>query len=75
MEVQLNWFINRKAEFSLVESVANKKGFGRWEKKSSHWLKQLANGKSLRDLGVLQGVNKFFLFAEKGIQRFDENHF
>jgi len=71
VEIQPNWFINRKAEFSLVETVANKKGFMRSEKKSSHWLKQLANGKSLRGLGDLQEVNEFFLFAEKGIQRFD----
>jgi len=54
------WFINRKAEFSLVEEVSNKKGFKRSEKKSSHWLKQLANGKSFRGLGDLQGVNEFF---------------
>ena len=46
VEVQPNWFINRKAEFSLAETVANRKGFRRSEKKSSHWLKQLANGKS-----------------------------
>jgi len=29
--VQPNWFINRKVEFSLVETVANKKGFRRSE--------------------------------------------
>ena len=75
VEMQPNWFINRKAEFSLVETVANKKGFRRSESKSSHWLKQLANGKSLRGLGDLRGVNEFFLFAEKGIQRFDESCF
>jgi len=68
-------FINRKAEFSLVETVANKKGFRRSEMKSSHCLKQVANRKSLRGLGDLQGVNEFFLFAEKVIQRFDESHF
>jgi len=38
-------------------------------------LKQLANGKSLRGLRDVQGVNKFFSFAEKGIQRFDESRF
>jgi len=59
----------------LVETVVTKKGFRRSEKKSSHWLKQLANGKSLRGLGDLQGANEFFLFAEKGIQRFDESRF
>jgi len=42
VEVQPNWFINRKAELSLVETVANRKGFRRSEKKSSHWLKQLS---------------------------------
>jgi len=30
---------------------------------------------SLRGLGDLQGVNEFFLFAEKRIQRFDESRF
>jgi len=59
----------------LVETVANKKGFRRSEKKSSHWLKQLAIGKSLKGLGDLQGVNELFLFAEKGIPRFDESRF
>jgi len=67
VEIQPNWFVNRKAEFSLVETVANKKGFRRSEKKSSRWLKQLANGKSLRGLGGLQGANELFLFAEKGM--------
>jgi len=67
--------MNRKAEFSLVETVANKKRFRRSENKSSHWLKQLANGKSLRGLGDLQGVNEFFLFAEKRIQRFHKSCF
>jgi len=38
-------------------------------------LKQLDNGKSLRGLGDLQRVNELFLFAEKGIQRFDESRF
>jgi len=28
-----------------------------------------------KGLGDLQGVNEFFLFAEKGIQRFDESRF
>ena len=75
METHPNWLINRKAEFSLVETVANKGGFRRSDKKSSHWLKQSANGKSLRGLGDLQGVNEFFLFAERGIQSFDESRF
>jgi len=75
VEIQPNWFINRKAEFSLVETVANKRGFRRSEKKSSHLLKQLANGKSLRGLGDLQGVREFFLFAERGIWRFDDSRF
>jgi len=57
VEVQPNWFINGKAEFSLVETVADKKGFRRLENKSSQWLKQLANGKSLGDH---QGVNQFY---------------
>jgi len=30
---------------------------------------------SSRGLGNLQGVNEFFLFAEKRIQRFDESRF
>jgi len=30
---------------------------------------------NLRGLGDLQGVNEFFLFAEKRIQRFDESRF
>jgi len=30
---------------------------------------------SSRGLGELQGVNEFFLFAEKRIQRFDESRF
>jgi len=30
---------------------------------------------SLRGSGDLQGVNEFFLFAEKRIQRFDESRF
>jgi len=30
---------------------------------------------SLRGLGARQGVNEFFLFAEKRIQRFDESRF
>ena len=30
---------------------------------------------SSRGLGDLQGVNEFFLFAEKRIQRFDESRF
>ena len=29
----------------------------------------------LRGLGDLQGVNEFFLFAEKRIERFDESRF
>ena len=65
----------QKSRVLLVETVANKKGFKRSEKKSSHWLKQLANGKRLRGLGDLQEVNEFFLFAVKGIQRFDESRF
>jgi len=28
-----------------------------------------------KGLGDLQGANEFFLFAEKGIQRFDESRF
>jgi len=28
-----------------------------------------------KGLGDLQRVNKFFLFAEKGIQRFDESRY
>jgi len=65
VEIQPNWFINRKAEFSLVETVANKKGFRRSEKKSSHWLKQLANGKSLRGLGDLQGETNSFCLQRR----------
>jgi len=30
---------------------------------------------SLRGLGDFQGVNEFFLFAEKRIQRYDESRF
>jgi len=30
---------------------------------------------SLRGLGDLQGVNEFFLFAEKRIKKFDESRF
>ena len=37
-------------------------------------LEQSTNGSS-RGLGDLQGVNEFFLFAEKRIQRFDESRF
>jgi len=37
------------------------------------WNSQLME--SLRGLGDFQGVNEFFLFAEKRIQRYDESRF
>ena len=50
---------------SLVEDVI-------WTS-SKRWNSQPME--SLRGLGDLQGVNEFFLFAEKRIQRFDESRF
>jgi len=50
---------DKKGELSLVEDVI--------------WTGQPME--SSRGLGNLKGVNEFFLFAEKRIQRFDESRF
>ena len=84
VEILPNWFIYRKEEILLVKAVANRKGLG--DKKgelslvedviwtsSKRWTGQPME--SSRCLGNLQGVNEFFLFAEKRIQRFDESRF
>ena len=56
---------DKKGELSLVEDVI-------WTS-SKRWTGQPME--SSRGLGDLQGVNEFFLFAEKRIQRFDESRF
>ena len=56
---------DKKGELSLVEDVI-------WTS-SKRCTGQLME--SSRGLGDLQGVNEFFLFAEKRIQRFDESRF
>ena len=55
--------VDKKGELSLVEDVI-------WTS-SKRWTGQPME--SSRGLGDLQGVNEFFLFAEKRIQRFDES--
>ena len=61
--VQPNWFINRKAKFSLVEKVANKKGFRRSEKKSSHWVKPVAYAENFHGGGSFSGLGQSFVFV------------
>ena len=56
---------DKKGELSLVEDVI-------WTF-SKRWTGQPME--SSRGLGNLQGVNEFFLFAEKRIKRFDESRF
>ena len=56
---------DKKGELSLVEDVI-------WTS-SKRWTGQLME--SSRGLGDLQGINEFFLFAEKRIQRFDKSRF
>ena len=54
---------DKKGELSLVEDWTS----------SKRWTGQPME--SSRGLGNLQGVNEFFSFAEKRIQRFDESRF
>ena len=56
---------DKKGELSLVEDII-------WTS-SKRWTGQPME--SSRGLGNLQRVNKFFLFAEKRIKRFDESRF
>jgi len=52
-----------KEEFTLVETI-------------SQWKELICFSNFVeKGLGDLQGVNEIFLFAEKGIQRFDESRF
>ena len=50
VEVQPNWFINRKAEFSLVDSVVNKKGFVRWVKEEFSLVETISQWKEFNTL-------------------------
>jgi len=85
VEILPSWFIYSKQEISLVKAVANKKGFRRKEKAKLSLVEDVIwtsskswNGQPMeisRGLGDLQGVNEFFLLAEKRIQRFDECRF
>ena len=59
---------DKKGELSLVEDVI-------WTSSKRCTGQPMESSGDLQSLGDLQGVNGFFLFAEKRIQRFDESRF